>query len=195
MGNEYDVGSGKTGVGFLVKMTMENSDQIINKVAESSLLTFDLEDFYIPGTRVSFDISSLLYEGLILKEKDFRTFLKQEDWSQYQGKFVSVHCSSDAIIPTWAYMLLASCLQPYARKVVFGDLQKLEEALFYEALLHLDVEVYRVRIVVVKGCSKVAVPVSAYLDITQKLVAVAKSVMFGEACSTVPVFKNLSKSI
>jgi hypothetical protein len=172
---------------------MEGENEIVNKVAGSSLLTFDLEDLYSQGPRAALDISSLLFEGLILKEKDVREFVKNENWSAYTGKYVAVYCSTDAIIPTWAFMLLASRIQPYAKKVVFGDPLKLEEALFLEAISKVDIENYRDQRVVVKGCSKVDVPASAYFEITAKLVPVVKSIMFGEACSTVPVFKNMDK--
>lgn len=169
---------------------MEKQDEILNKVAESSLITFDLEDLYTHGQRISFDIVSVLFEGLILREKDFREFVKNQNWSDYTNKLVNVYCSTDAIIPTWAYMLIASRISPFANKLVFGSPQKLEEALFSEAIDKVDVENYRERRVVVKGCSKIDVPASAYFEITNKLLPVVKSIMFGEACSTVPVYKK-----
>ena len=107
-------------------------DQIINKVAGSSLITFDLEQYFLPGDRVLFDIKDHLFQGLILREKDFRDFIKGHDWKQYQDKFLAIHCSVDAIVPTWAYMLLAIALQPYARRVVFGSVEELEVVIFQE---------------------------------------------------------------
>lgn len=169
---------------------MENSGEIINKVAESSLHSFDLEELYSAGKRMSFDISECLYEGLILREKDFREFVKNEDWSRYTDAYVNVNCSSDAIVPTWAFMLLASRIEKYAKKLVFGNPLKLEEVLFSESIAKIDFELYRDKRVVVKGCSKVEVPVSAYVELTAKLTPVVKSIMYGEPCSTVPVYKK-----
>lgn len=169
---------------------MEKQNEILNRVVESSLVTFDLEDLYTHGERVSFDIGSVLYEGLVLREKDFREFVKNNNWSEYTDKLVNVFCSTDAIIPTWAYMLIASCIQPYARKLVMGSTQTLEEVLFSEAIGKVEVGNFREKRVVVKGCSKVDVPDAAYFEITNKLLPVVKSIMFGEACSTVPIYKK-----
>jgi Protein of unknown function (DUF2480) len=169
---------------------IEIEDQIINKVANSGLITIDLEDFSPVGERVLIDLKDNLFMGLILREKDFREFLKTNDWSQYQGKNVAITCTEDVIIPTWAYMLLVSKLQPIARNIVFGDLQKLEETLFQESIKNIDVEKYRDAKVVVKGCSKGEVPTAIYVSITKMLMPVAQSIMFGEPCSTVPVFKR-----
>lgn len=169
---------------------MESEKEIVNRVASSSLKVFDLEELYIPGERVLVDIKDQLYQGMILREKPFRDFVKTHDWSQYNGKFVAVTCSEDAIIPTWAYMLIASSLQPYAREIVFGDLRDLEKKIFFDVLAKLDWEVYRDAKVVIKGCSKVDVPLSAYVEATRRMRAVAASIMFGEPCSTVPVFKK-----
>jgi hypothetical protein len=169
---------------------MESEKEIVNRVASSSLKVFDLEELYIPGERVLVDIKDQLYQGMILREKPFRDFVKTHDWSQYNGKFVAVTCSEDAIIPTWAYMLIASSLQPYAREIVFGDLHDLEKKIFFDVLAKLDWEVYRDAKVVIKGCSKVDVPLSAYVEATRRMRAVAASIMFGEPCSTVPVFKK-----
>lgn len=168
---------------------MEN--EIVNRVAESGLITINLEDFYPSGDRVLFDIKSLLFEELILKEKDFRDYVNMHDWSQYREKYVAVTCTADAIVPTWAYMLLASALQPFAKRVVFGDLAALEMMLFNEVIAQkLSPEMYRDKRVVIKGCGDKEIPASAFVEVTRILRPVAKSIMYGEPCSTVPVFKK-----
>lgn len=166
------------------------SDEIINRVAQSGLITIDLEDYYQQGERVLIDIKDNLYQGLVLKEKDFRDYLKTTNWEQYQDAYVAICCSADAIVPTWAYMLLASKLKPYAKKVVFGNLDALEQALFQELLRNIKPEEYEDARIVIKGCSKFPVPVYAYVEITQLLLPVATSIMYGEPCSTVPVYKK-----
>jgi hypothetical protein len=168
-------------------------NEIINRVTNSSLITFDLEEYYVPGDRVLLDIKDQLYEGLILKEKDFRAYIKNTDWTAYKNKLVAIYCSADAIIPTWAYMLVAIALRPYASGIEFGTLEQLEEKLYDKALEKIDWEKYRNAKVVVKGCSKVNVPTSAYVTTVSKLQPLASSLMFGEACSTVPLYKNQSK--
>jgi hypothetical protein len=168
-------------------------DEIINRVANSSLVTFDLETLYTPGERVVYDIKDHLFQGLILREKDFREHVKNNSWSDYQDKLVSIVCTADAVVPTWAYMLLAVALKPYARRVFFGSVEEMEKELFHEKLLSIDWEQYRNVKVVVKGCSDVQVPVSAYVEATSQLVSVAASVMYGEPCSTVPIFKAQSR--
>jgi hypothetical protein len=168
-------------------------DEIINRVANSSLVTFDLETLYTPGDRVVYDIKDHLFQGLILREKDFREHVKNNLWSGYQDKLVSIVCTADAIVPTWAYMLLAVALKPFARRVFFGSMEEMERELFHEKLLSVDWRQYEGVKVVVKGCSDVQVPVSAYVEATSQLAAVASSVMYGEPCSTVPIFKS-SKS-
>jgi Protein of unknown function (DUF2480) len=165
-------------------------EQIINKVAGSSLITFDLEQYFVPGDRVLFDIKDHLFQGLLLREKDFRDFIKGHDWKQYQDKFVAICCSVDAIVPTWAYMLLSVALQPYARRVVFGSVEELEVAIFQESLLRVNWSEFKDAKVVIKGCSKVNVPVAVYVDVTTKLKPYVSSIMFGEPCSTVPLFKK-----
>lgn len=164
--------------------------EIINRVSNSQLITFDLEELYTPGERVLFDMKELLFQELILRETDFRDFIKTHDWSQYHNKLVAITCSADAIVPTWAYMILASSLQPYATAVVFGSLQDLETYLFEQALNKIDWQKFGKAKVVVKGCSKLAVPVSAYVLAINNLRPVAQSIMYGEPCSTVPVFKK-----
>lgn len=165
-------------------------EEIINRVSNSQLVTFDLEELYTPGERVLFDVKNLLFQELVLREKDFRDFIKSHDWALYKNKYVAITCSADAVVPTWAYMLLASALQPYASEVIFGTLQDLETLLFKQALVKIDWEKYTNAKVIIKGCSKVEVPVSAYVDVTNHLRPLASSIMFGEPCSTVPVFKK-----
>ena len=165
-------------------------DIIVNRVAKSGLISLDLEDFYHSGERVLYDLKDNLFMGLILKEKDFREFLKTHDWSQYSGKNVAITCSEDAVIPTWAYMLLAIQLEPFANIIVFGNLQDLEQKLYDEALAKINFEEYAGAKVVVKGCSKVAVPTTAYVEVTRRLRPYARSIMFGEPCSTVPLYKK-----
>ena len=162
---------------------------IENKVTESGLITIDLADFYVKGERVVLDIKPLLVEEFLLREKDFREYIKKTDWSAFKGKLVAITCSNDAIIPVWAYMLLASALSPYAARIVFGDLSDLEKALFMDRLSKLDAEEYRNQRIVIKGCGDVEVPVQAFVELTRKLRPVVKSIMYGEPCSTVPVFK------
>jgi hypothetical protein len=165
-------------------------EEIKNKVAESGLITLSLEDYYPPGPRLSLDISAWLYEGIILKEKDFRTYLKEHDWQQYAGAYVAVFCSADAIVPQWAYMLLGSHLQPIAKKVVYGGREQMEAMLMEESLKQVDLSPYQDKRVILKGCGDLPIPPHAYLYFTTRLQEVAKSIMFGEACSTVPIYKK-----
>ncbi len=167
---------------------MEN--EIINRVSSSPLVTFDLEELYTPGERILFDIKNLLFQELILREKDFRDFIKTHDWPQYTNKHVAITCSADAVVPTWAYMLLTASLQPYASSLIFGSLQDLEINLFKNALDKIEWGKFNNSKVVIKGCSKVEVPISSYVEVTNRLRPVASSIMFGEPCSTVPVFKK-----
>lgn len=168
-------------------------EEIVNRVAKSGLVTIDLEEMYPEGEQVLYDIKNNLWEGIALKEKDFRQFVKDNDWSVYQDKFVAIHCSEDAIVPTWAYMLLATAISPYAKKVVFGDLASLQSILFEDVINKIDAEDYKDARIVVKGCSKKTVPISAYVKLTEKLQPVVKSLMFGEACSSVPLYKQPRK--
>ena len=169
---------------------MEIQENFINKVAQSGLVTLDPAIFYAAGDRVVYDIKDNLFHGLMLREKDFREFIKEHDWAQYQDKNVAVTCSADAIVPAWAYMLLANRLAPYAREVVFGDAEVLETVLFVKEIAKLNAEQYRDQRLVIKGCGDIPVPVSAYVELTKKLTPVAKSLMFGEPCSTVPIYKR-----
>ncbi|TDO20141.1 DUF2480 family protein [Pedobacter duraquae] len=169
---------------------MEIQENFVNKVAASGLITLNLEEYLHKGERVVYDIKDNLFHGLMLREKDFREFIKTHDWTAYQDKNVSVICSADAIVPTWAYMLLATKLSPYANEVVFGDLAALEAVLFTKSLAKIDLNSFANERVVVKGCGDVDVPVSAYVEITNLLSPVVKSIMYGEPCSTVPVYKR-----
>ncbi|MFT5239009.1 MAG: hypothetical protein ACI840_002461 [Ulvibacter sp.] len=164
--------------------------EIINRVALSGIITINLEEFYPQGKRVLFDIKEHLFQGLILKEKDFRGFLKNEDWIKYTDAYVALTCSEDAIVPTWAYMLLVAQLAPFAKKVVFGDLEILETVLYNDILNKLNINDYKDARIVIKGCGDLPVPKAAYVEITRLLRPVAKSIMYGEACSMVPLYKQ-----
>lgn len=166
------------------------ADEIVNRVATSSLVTFDLEEFYVEGRRVFFDIKDFLFNGLILREKEFREQLRLINWSEYQNTHVAIGCSADAIVPVWAFMLVASNLQPVATTVFFGSLQELESNLFFRKLEQVEWEKFRDSKVTIKGCSKVPVPESAYVEVINRLRPLATSIMFGEACSTIPLFKR-----
>ncbi|MCB7481719.1 DUF2480 family protein [Christiangramia sediminis] len=169
------------------------AEEILNRVAQSKLITFNLEDHYPKGERFLFDLSQWLYEGFVLKEKDFREYAKQHDWSQYQDKFVALTCSTDAIVPAWAYMLVSTYLEPYAKKVVIGDLEILESHLYQEIIEQLDVSDLTDKSVIIKGCSNRPVPKNAYIFLINKLQPVVKSLMYGEACSSVPLYKQSKK--
>jgi hypothetical protein len=169
---------------------MEIQENIINKVANSGLVTLNLEEYFHPGERIVYDIKDNLFHGLILKEQDFRAFIKEHNWEQYQDKNIAIICSADAIVPTWAYMLLANRMKPYANEVVFGSLETLEAVMYAKALAKVDVNAYADQRVVVKGCADIAVPVAAYVEITAMLTPVVKSIMYGEPCSTVPIYKK-----
>jgi len=165
-------------------------DEIINKVAQSSLVVFDLEDYYPTEERILLDISKWLYEGIVLREKEFRAALKETDWSIYKDKLVAVTCSTDAILPSWAFMLVSSYLQPEAKMVVQGSLHDLEVLYYQKIINNLDFEVYRDQPVIIKGCAKKAIPEEAYVMANQRMMDYARSIMFGEACSAVPIFKR-----
>lgn len=165
-------------------------EEIKNRVAESGLIEINLEDYYPKGGRVLVDVKDNLFQGLILKEKNFREFVKNEDWEKYQDKFVAITCSADAVVPTWAYMLIATSLQPFAKKFVFGDLKTLETVLFLESLSKINPQEFKDKKLVIKGCGNLPVPESAYVELTRILTPVAKSILFGEPCSTVPVYKQ-----
>lgn len=165
-------------------------EEIINRVANSKLVTFDLEDFYPEGKRVQFDISKWLLEGIVLREKEFRGFVKEHDWTQYENCYVALTCTTDAIIPGWAYMLLSLQLTPYAKKVSVGSLEALETILFSEIIQTLDLSELENKPVIIKGCAHKPIPENAFVLLAQKLQPVAKSILYGEACSSVPLFKR-----
>ncbi len=168
------------------------SDEIINRVQKSSLITIDLEDFYPTGQRLVFDISDWLYERIILKEKDFREKIKKHNWSKYSGKYVAINCLTDAIIPSWAFMLITINLEGYAKLVVQGNLDDLENAVFYNVIEKIEISEYENKSVIIKGCSNMPIPDNAYIFLIQKIKPVVKSLMFGEACSTVPLYKKFN---
>jgi hypothetical protein len=170
---------------------MDSKNEIVNRVASSSLISFNLEEYYQPGDRVLIDIQDQLFQGLVLKEKDFRHFIRTNDWSQYQNKFVAITCSADAIVPTWAYMLLTIALEPYAKEIIFGSLEDLEIQLFRSAMKKINWLEFKDAKVVIKGCSKVNVPIAIYVEATNQLKPIASSIMFGEPCSTVPLYKRM----
>lgn len=165
------------------------SDEIINRVANSALEVFDLEDYYTKGVRVEIDLAQWLWEGFVLKEKEFRTALNEYDWSQHQDQLVALNCSTDAIIPAWAFILVTTYLSPYASKIIHGTLEDLETALYQDVLPKIDYSIYQDKPVILKGCSKKSVPMSAYILAVQYLQKYAKSIMYGEACSAVPLYK------
>jgi hypothetical protein len=166
------------------------SEEIVNKIAQSGIVTIDLEEYYPEGERILFDIKPFLFQELILKEKDFREYLKNHDWTKYKNCYVAVTCTADAIVPTWAYMLIGIYLEPHAKKTVFGNLETLETVLFSEIISNLNITAYKDARIVIKGCGTKPVPISAYVALTEKVKPIAKSIMYGEPCSTVPLFKQ-----
>ncbi|MTI20762.1 DUF2480 family protein [Fulvivirga sp. RKSG066] len=168
---------------------MAQTGEIINRVEKSPLLTINLEDYYPHGERVQLDIAPWLFQGMILKEKDFRAEVKEHDWSKYQDQFVAITCSADAIVPTWAYMLIASKLQEYAKMFIFGSKTELEKILFKNSLEKINPEDYTDKKLVIKGCSDLKITEFAYVEIVRLLKPVASSIMYGEPCSTVPIYK------
>ncbi len=166
------------------------SGEIVNRVANSKIVTLDLEDFYPEGKRVLLDISAWLYEGFILKEKEFRDSVKQHNWKQYLNQYVAVTCSTDAIIPSWAYLLISTELAPFSKKFIIGDLNLLENMVFQEIIMDIPMDQFKGVPVIIKGCSNKQIPDSAYALMCQRLVPVVSSLMFGEACSSVPLYKK-----
>lgn len=167
--------------------------EIINRVTNSSLIEINLEDYYDQHERVVYDIKDNLFQGFVLKEKEFRAFVKENDWSQYKDKNVAIICSSDAIVPTWAYMLLVTNIEAYANAVLYGTLESLEQYLFQEALAKVDLSTFQDAKVMIKGCGRYPVPEFAYVEITKLLKPIVTSLMYGEACSAVPVYKKPKK--
>ena len=165
-------------------------EEIVNRVAESGIKTIDLERLKPGGIRSEIDLKDLLFQELVLRENDFRQYIKDTDWSGYQDHFVNVTCSADAIIPNWAYMLIASKLSGVAKKVVFGDKKDLEKQLLLHVINTMDLSIYNDERVIIKGCSDEAIAEEAYLNLTLKLTPLVKSLMFGEPCSAVPVYKK-----
>ena len=167
------------------------AEEIVNRVANNQkLVTVDLEDFYPEGERILFDIKDWLFEGLLLREQDFRKQVADYDWSQHKDQYIALTCSTDAIIPGWAYLLLTSSLVPYAKKVAVGSLETLETILYNDIIAELDLSPYQDKFLIIKGCANKPVPEGAYIALIQKLQPVAKSVMYGEACSSVPLYKR-----
>lgn len=165
-------------------------DEIKNKIADSGLITLSLEDHYQPGERAEIDLAPWLYEGMILREKDFRAAVKEHHWEQYRNTYVSVYCSADAIIPQWAYMLIGSKLTDIAREVVYGSPEMLEILLMQKEFDALDFSQWKDERIILKGCGDLPIPAQAFLDFTRRLQPYAKSIMYGEACSTVPIYKK-----
>ncbi|MEP6700436.1 MAG: DUF2480 family protein [Bacteroidota bacterium] len=166
------------------------SEPFVNKVAESGLITIDLENWYPKGQTALFDMKDHLFMGMILKEKDFRETLKNLDWSVYKNRNVAITCSADAIIPVWAYMLIATYLQPIAKEIIMGDEKELHKQLFLKNLESINVNEFDDKRVVIKGCGETPIADYAYMEITKLLRPVVKSIMYGEPCSTVPVYKK-----
>lgn len=169
------------------------AEEIVNRVAQSKLVTFDLEDLYVPGKRATLDISQWLDQGFILREKSFRESVNTFDFTPYQDCLVALSCSTDAIVPAWAYMLVASRLQEIAKRVVQGKLETLETILYTEQIAQVNILEYENKPVIVKGCANKPVPQNAYLLLIEKLQPVVRSLMFGEACSSVPLFKKKNR--
>lgn len=169
------------------------ADTLINKVANSGLITLNLEEHYPQADMMTFDLKDYLFKELILKEKDFRAALKTIDWTQYQDKILLVYCSTDAIIPIWAYMLVSAYSAPYALDIFQGTKDEFLKKHYELALASINANEYEGKRIVIKGCSDKDVPPSAYVALTQKLQPLAQSIMFGEPCSTVPIFKRPRK--
>jgi hypothetical protein len=166
------------------------SDSIVNKVAESGLITLDLENYFPKGETTVFDMKDYLFMGMILKEKDFRESLKTLDWEKYRDKYVAITCTADAVIPVWAYMLVASNLTGIAKDFILGDEKELHRTLFLKNLSSINVNEYADKRMVIKGCGETPIGDFAYAEVTKLLRPVAKSIMYGEPCSTVPVYKK-----
>lgn len=169
---------------------MQEQGEIINKVAQSGLVNLDISSLRPSGRRIGIDLVDFLYEGLILREKDFRTQVAALDLEVYKDAFVYLYCSTDAIVPLWAYFLITSRLESSAKKIVFGDREVLETLLMSEAIKNADFSEFQDKRVLVKGCSEVSIPTNAYVELVQKLQPLVKSLMFGEACSSVPIYKK-----
>lgn len=165
-------------------------DEIINRVANSKLVTINLEDYYPEGRRILFDIKDWLYKGFVLREKEFRDRVKTSDWEQYKDCYVALTCSSDAIIPAWAFILISIHLEPFTKKTIIGNLEFLETSIYQDILNTLDISEFKNKPLIIKGCSNKPVPQNAYIMLANKLKPIAKSIMYGEACSAVPLYKH-----
>lgn len=166
------------------------ADTIFNRVAESKLITFDLEKLYQIGDRITIDLSQWLDKEIILREKEFRLKLKQHNWKAYRNQFVAIYCSTDAVLPAWASLLVTTYLQPYAKKVVMGTLVDLETNLFTEEIKKINISSFKDKAVIIKGCTDKKVPEDSYVQLISRLQPVVKSLFYGEACSSVPLFKK-----
>jgi len=166
------------------------SNEIINRVANSKLVTIDLEDFYPKGKRVLFDIKKWLFEDQILKEKEFRESVKNYNWDDYKDCYIALTCSSDAIIPSWAYLLISSSLPSSTKKIIVGNLDQLETSIYQDIINEISYDNYKGKPVIIKGCSEKNIPPSAYTLLISKLLPFAKTIMYGEACSSVPLYKS-----
>ncbi len=169
---------------------MNAEKPLVNRVASSGLITLNLEEYFPTAEVIVFDIKDYLFHELILKEKEFRTALKEHDWKQYEGKHLAIHCSTDAILPTWAFMLITTYAQPFAKSITQGNLDTFYATYYLEVLSGIDVKQYEDQRIVIKGCSNKPVPVAAYMELVRLLRPYAKSIMYGEPCSTVPIFKK-----
>lgn len=166
------------------------SGEIKNRVAESILITIDLEDFYPEGKRLTIDISQFLFEGILLKEKEFRASVKNHIWEPYQNSYVALTNTTDALVPAWAFMLLTTYLSPITKGVSIGSLVQLEISIFSKIIEALDVSEFTDKPIIIKGCSNKPIPENSYIQLMQKLQPVAKSILYGEACSSVPLYKR-----
>ena len=166
-------------------------NEIRNRVAESDLITIEMKTFKGSQKREYIDISPWLHDGIVLKEKKFRHHLENTNWGQYQNKFVAIYCSNEVIIPIWAYMLITKFLKPYTNNIVFGDEKALEKKIFEININEIDLEKFKEKRVLIKGCSNTYIPEKSYVQVTNKLIGTVKSLMFGEACSNVPIYKSI----
>lgn len=194
MDARHDERGGKTRTRNVVTFNKAMEKDIVNKVANSALQTIDLEELYPAGKRMVLDIKPWLFQEIILKETDFRAFVAAHDWQQYNNAFVALTCSSEAVIPSWAYLLVSTQLFPLAKKVVVGDFVLLETVLFQEVISTLDIRSFSNKPVIIKGCADKPIPPTAFLLLIQKIQPVAKSILYGEACSTVPLYKQPKKT-
>ena len=166
------------------------AEEIVNRIANSQLVTIDLEDYYPVGKRIVFDLSIWLHEGLILIEKSFREKIELHDWTAYSNSYVALTCKTDAIIPSWAYLLITTKLSPFTNKVVVGNLEMLETVIYQDIISKMTVAAYVDKPIIIKGCSNKPIPESASIMLVDKLMPIAKTILFGEACSTVPLYKR-----